>query len=66
MPMDIFNFRERRQHHADELNRVRCEVKGRPYAAQLQIERAEVLAHLHSSYGWGVQHLFTLASRRLT
>src|SRR2546425_3364658 len=40
MPMDIFNFRERRQHHADELNRVRREVKGRTYAAQLKIERA--------------------------
>jgi hypothetical protein len=59
MPMDIFNFRERRQYHADELNRVRREVKGRTYAAQLQIERAEVPAYLHSSYGWGTQHLFT-------
>ncbi len=59
MPMDIFKFRERRQHHADELNRVRHEVKGRTYAAQLEIERAEVPAYLHNSYGWGVQHLFT-------
>jgi hypothetical protein len=59
MPMDVFNFRERRQHHADELNRVRHEVKGRTYAAQLQIERAEVPAYLHDSYGWEVQHLFT-------
>lgn len=59
MPMDIFNFRERRQHHADELNRVRREVKGRTYAAQLGIERAGVPDYLHSSYGWGVQHLFT-------
>ena len=58
MPMDIFNFRERRQHHADELNRVRREVKGRTYAAQLEIERAGVPDYLHSSYGWGVQHLF--------
>jgi len=59
MPMDIFKFRERRQHHADELNRVRHEVKGRTYAAQLEIERAEVPAYLHNSYAWGVQHLFT-------
>jgi hypothetical protein len=59
MPMDIFNFRERRQHHADELNRVRHEVKGRTYATQLEIERAGVPAYLHDSYDWHVQHLFT-------
>jgi hypothetical protein len=58
MPTDIFNFRERRQHHADALNRVRLDVKGRTYAAQLQIERAEVSGYLHESYGWAVQHLF--------
>ena len=59
MPMDIFNFRQRRQHDADELNRVRREVSGRTYTAQLEIERAEVPAYLHNSYDWGVQHLFT-------
>ena len=34
-------------------------MKGRTYAAQLEIERAEVPAYLHNSYGWEVQHLFT-------
>ena len=58
MPMDIFSFRERRQHHADELNGVRREAKGRTYSAQLESERAGVPEYLHSSYGWGVQHLF--------
>lgn len=59
MPMEIFNFRQRRQQHANDLNQARALVKGRAYAEQLAIERAEVPRYLHELYGYAVQHLFS-------
>lgn len=59
MPMGIFNFRKRRQSHAEELDRARALVRGRTYAEQLQIERAEVPRYLYEMYPFGVSHLFS-------
>lgn len=58
MPMAIFNFRERRQRHAEELDRARSIVRGRTFTEQLALERSEVARYLYQSYPFGVQHLF--------
>jgi hypothetical protein len=58
MPMAIFNFRERRQIQAEELDRARSMVRGRTFKEQLSLERSEVPRYLFGSYPFGVQHLF--------
>lgn len=58
MPMGIFTFREQRQRHAEELDRARSVVRGRMYAEQLALERAEVPRYLYESYPFRVHHLF--------
>jgi hypothetical protein len=58
MPMTIFNFRERRQKHAELLDGARTLVRGRTFTEQLALERSEVASYLYGSYPFGVNHLF--------
>jgi hypothetical protein len=58
MPMTIFNFRERRQKHAEALDGARALVRGRTFTEQLALERSEIASYLYGSYPFGVNHLF--------
>lgn len=58
MPMDVFNFRARREQDAADMNALRESLQGRSYTEHLAAEREGVPSYLHSCYGWEVQRLF--------